>query len=174
MLTITSHALGACHQSAAREGLCLTNDTTAIPARPYTTFYHNVSSDALAHASNIKGVLNWPLSLNNGSNMIIASSAMAFSYRFDTNLVDMGFTSGSSGYQTVSFEEGSGSMYIEVFIDDTDKAPVLRDPPIKARNWYLCPMGLGSSLQSLHWKIGLAGEPQNPNCSKVEVQRVWA
>jgi hypothetical protein len=174
MLTITSHALGACHQGAALEGLCLTDDTTAIPARPYTTFYHNVSSDALANASNNKGILNWPLSLNNGTNVIIASSAMGFYYQLGTNLVDMGFTSGISGYQTVSFEENNGSMYIEVFIDDTGKAPVLRDPPIKASNWYLCPMGLGSSLQSLHWKIGLAGEPQNPNCSKVEVQRIWA
>jgi hypothetical protein len=78
ILTLISHALGACHQGAAQEGLCLTNDTLATLAHPYTTFYHNTTfynHDNPKNANDTAGVLNWSLNYNNGAGSV--SSAMA-------------------------------------------------------------------------------------------------
>jgi len=110
ILTDNSHALGACHWSAAHEGLCLTDDTTATHARPYTTFYHNVSSphDELTNLGYTQGILNWPVSLWGCVDPV--SSAMRFDYVAGTNLVDMAFAPGTDRYQLVCFEEDSASM----------------------------------------------------------------
>jgi len=165
ILTDSSHALGACHWSAAYEGLCLTNDTTATPARPYTTFYHNVSSyDA-------EGILNWPMSLYGRVDPV--PSAMRFEYEAGTNLVNIALTPWTDTYQLVWFEDGSASMYITIAKDDTGKAPDWVHPPKKVKNWYMCTMRYDDTWRSLAWKIGFVGEPQNPTCSKVDVVRVW-
>ncbi|KAI4958572.1 hypothetical protein J4E86_004176 [Alternaria arbusti] len=116
------HALGVCHWSAVHEGLCLYDDTTATPARPPTTFYHNVSS-----YDDIQGILNWPPPLWGTDDPV--SSAMQFDYVAGTNLVYATFTPGTDTYQLVCFEEGSASMYIAIAGDDTRKAPDWVDPP---------------------------------------------
>jgi len=166
ILTDSSHALGVCHWSAVHEGLCLYDDTTATPARPPTTFYHNVSS-----YDDIQGILNWPPPLWGTDDPV--SSAMQFDYVAGTNLVYATFTPGTDTYQLVCFEEGSASMYIAIAGDDTRKAPDWVDPPKKVKNWYLCAMRFDSRQFSLAWKIGFVGEPQNPMCWKVDVVRVW-
>jgi hypothetical protein len=111
ILTLISHALGACHQGAAQEGLCLTNDTLATLAHPYTTFYHNTTfynHDNPKNANDTAGVLNWSLNYNNGAGSV--SSAMALHYSQTPYLMDMIFAPHSSSYQMVYFAEGSSSM----------------------------------------------------------------
>ena len=99
ILTSISHALGACHQGAAHEGLGLMNDTLATPARPYTTFYHNTTSHNhgnLKNANDTAGVLNWSLNYNNGAGSVF--SAMALHYSQTPCLMDMIFAPHNSSY----------------------------------------------------------------------------
>ncbi|KAF1943355.1 hypothetical protein EJ02DRAFT_502211 [Clathrospora elynae] len=175
-----SHALGACHEGAAIEGLCFLNETLADPATHYSTYYHNVSSgyNDSANAADTNGVLNWPLII--GGNISV-SSAMEFSYNPGSNVVVMYFSPGYSTYSLVSFEpDGAsgnstdgGSMYISVSQDDT-KSPITYYSPLRhLKNWYICTTSFGYTYNTLVWKIGVTGEPQNPTCVPVEVRRVW-
>ncbi|KAI4649484.1 hypothetical protein J4E93_003804 [Alternaria ventricosa] len=168
ILTDSSYALGACHWSAPYAGLCLSNDTTATPARPFTTFYHNLSSYNIDN----QGILNLPVSLWGRDDPV--SSAMRFDYEAGTNLVEMTFALRTDIYQLVCFEEDDASMYIAIDEDDTGKVRDWVFPPKKVKNWYMCPSRYNFKLWTLAWKIGVVGEPQNPTCSKVDVVRVWA
>lgn len=167
ILTDSSHALGACNWTIPRKGLCLTDDTTATPARPYSTFYHNVSS----YNYDNQGILNWPLSLWGRDDP--ASSAMRFHYEAGTNLVEIMLEPWTDIYQLVWFEEDSASMYIAIDEDDTGKVRDWVVPPKQVKNWYMCNSRYSIKLRTLAWKIGFVGEPQNPTCSKVDVVRVW-
>jgi hypothetical protein len=101
------------------------------------------------------------------------SSAMLFENRTESSLADAVFLPGHSLFQVVFFEEGTGDMYIELLGDIASEAPGFFDAPMRVRDWYMCPMRVGSGLRSLAWKMGLEGEPQDPLCSPVDVRRVW-
>ncbi|KAF1833931.1 hypothetical protein BDW02DRAFT_551553 [Decorospora gaudefroyi] len=166
-----SHALGACHQGAAIEGLCLTNDTLTTPARPYTTFYHNVSSQSgnTVNADNTLGVLGWHLTLG----ALRVPSAMNFDYDPGSNLATPVIMPGQSRYEPVAFEAGTNHMYIPVKQNDQVSPPEPYLPPLKLKNWFNCLTRYSYTYETLAWKVGMTGEPQNPTCTAVEVHRVW-
>jgi len=123
------------------------------PARPYTTFYHNVTS----YYDNTEGILNWPLPSWGRDDPV--SSPMRFDYEAGTNLVEMTFAPRTDRYQLVCFEEDSASMYIEIGDDDTGKVRDWVVPLKKVKNWYMCNTRYSLVLRTLAWKIGFVGEP---------------
>jgi hypothetical protein len=166
-----STALGACHQGAATEGLCRTGERRNDTARTYTTFYQNVSywGSDLPNAANRGGVLAYNLRI--GGDMLVPS-AMHISLDPLSNVGTPIFLPGWNRYSLVNFDE-CGGLYIEASQDDTVTPPSLYDPPLKVKNWYVCLSRWAYTYESLIWKVGLTGEPQNPSCQKVEVERVW-
>jgi hypothetical protein len=165
---ILSTALGACHQGAAIEGLCLTgsrrNETSS-----YNTFYHNVSATDTPNAIDVPGVLGYTLIA--GGDLIVPS-AMEFSTSPTSNVAVPIFYPGWDRYSMVEFDE-RGEMYIEAYQDDTVSPPTYYPTPLKVKNWYICVTRWGYTYSTLVWKIGLTCEPQNPSCQKVVVERVW-
>jgi hypothetical protein len=173
--------LGACHQGAAQEGLCPTTDDINNASRPYTTFYHNVSSSTgnLANADDKSGVLGWTLNVGTQDGTEGVPSAMSFRYYPETNLADITFLPGYDRYTEVFFEAGSDRMYIDASYND------LVDPPTnfisrrKLLTWYVCLTRYHYLFETLAWKVGAGAtdgatnEPQNPSCQAVGVKRVW-
>ncbi|KAJ4369911.1 hypothetical protein N0V83_005675 [Neocucurbitaria cava] len=157
---------------AAIEGLCLTDSTVQDPVASYTTFYHNVSSseNATANANDTLGVLNWILTIGGGLNV---SSGMSFSQQPGSNLADLIFSPGfDTDNRPVAFES-CGHMYVPVYQDDTVTPPGSYGPPRKLMNWFICLTRFAYLYESLVFKIGVTGEPQNPTCVAVDVERVW-
>jgi len=171
MLTSTSHAVGACHQGAAIEGLCLTNLTVRDQATSYTTFYHNVSSqeNKFANANDALGTLIYVLRAGLG---LQVPSAMFFHEVPDSNMADLIFKPGYSANRPVAFDS-CGSLYIPGTQNNTVSPPEYYEPELKVKNWYICLTRFSYLYESLVWKIGVTGEPQNPTCQSVGVQRVW-
>ncbi|KAF1844587.1 uncharacterized protein K460DRAFT_429333 [Cucurbitaria berberidis CBS 394.84] len=170
--TYDGHALGACHQGAAVEGLCLTGDTIDDPAVSYTTFYHNVSSseNATVNANDTLGVLNYILTIGGGINV---PSAMKFSQSPGSNIADPIFSPGWDDFTPIAFDEECGSAYIPIYQDDTVSPPSYYNPTLKLKNWYICLTRFSYLYTTLVYKFGVTGEPQNPTCVAVEVVRVW-
>ncbi|KAF2128961.1 hypothetical protein P153DRAFT_367259 [Dothidotthia symphoricarpi CBS 119687] len=170
--TLNGTALGACHQGAAIEGLCRTDVTLDDPATSYTTFYHNVSSaqNYSSNAFDTDGILSWVLSANNGA--LLVPSAMSLSENVGTNIAIPIFMPGWDKYDLVAFEE-TGSMYISVYQNDTVSPPTYYSPTLKLKNWYVCVTSYSYTYETLVFKIGVQGVPQNPSCTKVDVERVW-
>lgn len=160
-------ALGACHEGAAIEGLCLTGEKQSDPAHSYTTFYHATSPDQPAVDN--AGILYWNLTVNLNQTV---PSAMRFSTDVTSNLAIPILMPGNSTYTTVYFTDG-GCMYIPRAIDDTVSPPTYISPPQKLENWYICLTRYGYLYTTLTWKIGVTGTPQNPSCQKAQIQRVF-
>ncbi|KAF3000831.1 hypothetical protein E8E13_006841 [Curvularia kusanoi] len=169
--TINGTALGACHQGAAIEGLCLTGETAQNPPSSYTTFYHNVSSYANqpAGATNTDGPLSWILRA--GGNLTVPS-AMYLSLSSASNVANPTFSPGTEKYDVIAFNK-DGSAYISVGLDDTVSPPTYFSPNLKVNNWYICLTRWSYQYYTLSWKVGLTGEPQNPSCQKVDVVRIF-
>jgi hypothetical protein len=62
-------------------------------------------------------------------------------------------------------------MYIPRNQDDTVSPPVGLEEVDKVQNWYVCLTRYAYLYETLVWKIGITGEPQNPSCQKVQVYR---
>lgn len=166
-----STALGACHQGAAIEGLCITSETLRDPPSLYTTFYHNVTSwdNNTAGAVGVDGVLGWTLRAAGG---LVVPSAMALSLSPTSNIANPTFGPGTDKYTLIAFEK-DGCAYIEASSDDTVSPPSYFNPSRKVKNWYVCLTRWSYLYYTLSWKVGLSGQPQNPSCQKVDVVRVF-
>jgi hypothetical protein len=99
------------------------------------------------------------------------SSAMSFQYFPQTNLADITFSPGYTKYTSVAFEAGSDKMYINSFYNDL--SPPQFYSSLKLENWYICLTRYHYMFETLAWKVGAQGEPQNPSCQSVGVRRVW-
>lgn len=99
-------------------------------------------------------------------------SAMRLSTSEVSNVAVPIFLPGESPYSLVLFDD-CGSMYISAVQDDTVTPPKYFDPALKVMNWYICLTRWSYTYETLVWKVGLTGEPQNPSCEKVAVERVW-
>ena len=64
-------------------------------------------------------------------------------------------------------------LYIPRTQDDTVSPPAYLDQQENATNWYVCLTRYAYLYETLVWKIGVKGEPQNPSCKKVQVTRVF-
>lgn len=71
----------------------------------------------------------------------------------------------------VSFEDKTGEMVIFSYIDDTVTPPKYATKALS--QWYVCLNNYsGYQYNNLNWVVG--GKPQNPSCSAVTVQRIFA
>jgi hypothetical protein len=98
---------------------------------------------------------------------------MEFQYRPETNLADIVFGPGYNRYTEVFFEAGSERMYIGTSYNDLVSPPVYYETQQKPLNWYVCLTRYTYLVETLAWKVGSTGEPQNPSCQAVGVRRVW-
>ncbi|OAL01824.1 hypothetical protein IQ06DRAFT_304078 [Phaeosphaeriaceae sp. SRC1lsM3a] len=169
--TINGTALGGCHQGAAIEGLCLTNQRPQDPATWYTTFTHNVSASAVSNATDTQGILAFTLPINGGQEV---PSAMQLSINPTSNIAVPIIYPGYEQYSIVQFDE-SGSLYIAAYQNDFASPPESPSPPWKIYEWYVCLTRWSYLYETLAWKVGMDSHapPQNPSCQKVEVFRIY-
>jgi hypothetical protein len=97
---------------------------------------------------------------------------MFLSYSSTSNVANPTFFPSASNYNLIAFEE-DGCMYMSTGLDDTVSPPAYFNPNKKVKNWYICLTRYSYLYQTLSWKVGLTGEPQNPSCQKVDVIRVF-
>lgn len=113
-------------------------------------------------------MLNWILLAGS----LTVPSAMKFNQDPGSNIADLIFSPGWNTYTLIAFKD-CGSMYLPVNRDDTVSPPGYYNPPLKLQSWYICLTRYSYLYNTLNFKTGLAGEPQNPTCEAVEVTRVW-
>lgn len=89
-----------------------------------------------------------------------------------SNVVNPTFFPGTSPFALIAFEQ-DGCTYVSVVQDDTVSPPVFYNPARKVKNWYICLTRWSYLYQTLSWKVGVTGQPQNPSCQKVDVIRVF-
>jgi hypothetical protein len=168
--TLNGTVLGACHSGAASEVVCLT-DTPITDEPSYgTIFYYNFSSTTENNYTDLdtRGGLGYTLEAGVGP--IPSRWSLAVDYTSNVAFATIG--PGDITYGTFSFDS-CGYLYIQKSFDDTVIPPVNIDPVKKLENWYICSMSWAYRYETLAWKIGVTGEPQNPSCSKVRVKRVF-
>ncbi|KAL5118767.1 hypothetical protein ACEQ8H_003270 [Pleosporales sp. CAS-2024a] len=168
--TLHLTVLGACHQGAAIEGLCFTGRGINETATPYTTFYYNISSYSSTNSFyDNDGLLGWNLNTTS----LLVPSAMRLSKSPTSNVANAVFSPGWSDPSLVSFD-AAGYLYIKATQNDLVDPVGYWDPPLHVKNWYICST-LWSSYRydTLIWKIGLQGQPQNPACQYVEVFKMY-
>jgi hypothetical protein len=127
-----------------------------------------VSSTDAAGSTDTAGILVYILY---GSNFVL-SSPMMLSASDTSNIAVPIFLPSTNVPTYVHFDE-CDKMYIEQYVDDTVSPPVFLETPAKVMNWYICLTRWSYTYTTLAWKVGSTGEPQNPTCEKVEVERVW-
>lgn len=89
-----------------------------------------------------------------------------------SNIANPMFYPGTDNYEVIAFEE-DGCAYIKAQLDDSVSPPTWFNPSYKMKNWYICLTRWSYLYDTLSWKVGLTGEPQNPSCQKVDVVRVF-
>jgi hypothetical protein len=77
---------------------------------------------------------------------------------------------GSEPYDVIWFD-ADGYAYLQAWQDDTVSPPVYAT--IEVASWYVCLTRWSYLYQTLVWKVGRTGEPQNPSCQEVQVRRVF-
>ncbi|KAH7411863.1 hypothetical protein DE146DRAFT_256601 [Phaeosphaeria sp. MPI-PUGE-AT-0046c] len=169
--TIDGTTLGGCHQGAAIEGLCVTDQRLENNATWYNTFTHNVSASAEPNAIDTQGILAFTL-LASGSMQI--PSSMQLSINPTSNVAVPTIYPGFQQYTVVQFDD-SGSLYIPAYQNDFVSPPESPSPPWKIKEWYVCLTRWSYLYTTLAWKVGMDSHspPQNPTCQKVEVLRVY-
>ena len=75
-----------------------------------------------------------------------------------------------TNYQLVTFSE-EGCMHIIETTDDTQSPPIYLPEGLRLENWFVCLTRWGYLFQTLTWKVGRDGAPQNPSCQPVQVVR---
>lgn len=89
-----------------------------------------------------------------------------------SNVANPTFFPGTDKSTFLAFEK-DGCSYIETTLDDTVSPPIYFSPSRKVKNWYVCLTRYSYLYNTLSWKVGLTGTPQNPSCQKVDVVRVF-
>lgn len=158
-VTLNGKYLGACHEGAAIEGLCVTTPSTAN----YVQFNYNTS---VYQQPSVSGLLIWNLIGVNGGTLNV-SSTMRFSYNSGSNVALPIFLPGNSDYTQVSFDN-DGKLGIGSFQDDTKPLP--NYTPGYLYRWNVCTTYYGYLYSTLAWTVGIHS-PQNPTCQKVDIYR---
>lgn len=156
--TINGTSLGACHEGAAIEGLCLGG------ASPFRLNYS--STFEVDPNIGVEGILAFELQ---GGNFNL-SSPMSLSYYPTSNVAVPLFT---PGYDSTTVSFLGDELYIPRLGYDDTQIPV--NAPAESENfnrWYVCQTYAGYLYTTLAWVVG-PGTPQNPSCQKVDVVRVF-
>lgn len=165
--------MGACHQGAAIEGLCLSKARFDDDLGLSYTFYHNASSsqNSTANAIDAPGTMIWILHTSEWA----VPSAMNFTPTSGTNQLNMIFTPGIESNSYVSFDK-AGRMYRHKALDGNWTAPRMRRSSAtdtRYENWYICLTHYNYEMNSLVWVDGDAPVPPDSTCRPVGVQRLW-
>jgi len=160
--TLNGSLLGACHEGAAIEGLCL----GGAPSDSYAQYNFNYTAQDPPSTSVLGtiGILVWEL---RGGNFNL-SSPLSLPVDPTTNVAVPLFWPGEENEVSIGFDKDE--MFIPQYIDDTVSPPVYDPKPLY--RWYVCTTNAGYVYQTLAWVVG-EGKPQNPSCQKVEVKRVF-
>ncbi|PVH98042.1 hypothetical protein DM02DRAFT_616072 [Periconia macrospinosa] len=167
--TLNNTALGACHEGAAVEGLCKTNQTTSDPPTFYTTFYQATSSNS-GSTYDTPSILYYNLTISSGTQI---PSAMRFSQDYTSDVAIPLFMPGNSTYTPVYVDQDCEELYIPRRVDDSVSPPNPLAPPEKVKSWYVCLTKEAYEYYTLVWHVGGRGSPANPSCEEVQVRRVF-
>lgn len=166
--TINGTLLGACHEGAAIQGLCITSATPVAPQSNYTSFYHNISAaNPTYNVSDSPGpiIYKWTA----GGNLAVQSS-LRLIFSPGSNVAVPIFSPGTTDTGYFSFD-ACNNLYIQRNLDDTVIPPRYLETPAKDQNWYICLTRYAYLYETLAWRAG-GGSPQNPSCQKVTIKRV--
>jgi len=187
--TLHGSLLGACHNGAAHEGLCIVDNSFNYSSN-YVSFQFNTTrnvctdtnstgtfpvdcNDTPANATvGQTGILTWWLEYGGTeSPSLRVSQAVGLAYTPTSNVaqVEVGFAD-SSLY--VAFDN-EGLLNIQNYVDDTlEPGDVVLGYSRAYYRWYICKTYFaGYRYTALTWVLG-SSPPQNPTCEKVEVKRV--
>ena len=163
--TYNGTTLGACHEGAALEGLCISAPYASSLPSSVSTFTQNYSAAAapLPMVGTV-GYLTYELQ---GANFNL-SSPMEFSYNPASNVAVPLFTP-SAGGQEIAFNEDQ--LGVVTFSDDTITPPA-EVPTFYFDRWYICETNAGYDYITLAWVLGDT-TPENPSCVKAFINRVF-
>jgi hypothetical protein len=165
--TINGSSLGAYHEGAAIEGLCLGPPPSAAGSS-YQQFQFNTSNTPYTGNKTIgaPGYLTYEL---RGGNFNV-SEPMGLTYNPVSNVAVPEFFPGSD-YATVVAFDCENKLNIQGYIDDR-MLPVEYGEVKAYYRWYICQTYAGYSYTTLSWVMG-DHSPENPSCVKAEVVRVF-
>lgn len=168
--TINGQYLEACHAGAAIEELCL-GGTDGTPS-DYNTYNLNVSTEATFSDEEFEtGILTWTLQGDDFS----VSEGLVFNPSLTSNVVAPEFEPAESFEFLVGFDCEDKLFIYSSYYDETSFTPsTVPDSvdPEPLYRWYACYVYNGGYYyQALAWVT--VGEPINPTCEAVEVERVF-
>jgi hypothetical protein len=165
--TINGSSLGACHEGAAIEGLCL-----GPPPSPSGVTYEQFQFNTSATPYDVNETIGAPGYLTyelRGGNFNV-SEPLGLTYNDVSNVAVPEFTPGFDSATFVAFDH-ENRLNIQSYIDDR-VVPVEYGEVKAYYRWYICQTYVGYSYTTLAWVMG-DHSPENPSCVKVEVVRVF-
>ena len=163
--TYNGTTLGACHEGAAIEGLCIgATFSQPIPSSVETFTFNYSSSQTVDPNVGCQGYLTYELQ---GGNFNL-SSPLSLSYNPSSNVAIPLLEPSESG-QTVAFKDDD-LMGITQYLDDTVTPPAYNVKTLY--RWYICQTNAGYAYTTAAWVLG-DGVPQNPSCVKADIKRVF-
>jgi hypothetical protein len=170
--TINGTTLGACHEGAAIEGLCLDGVfDPSVPPLPYTTYNFNYSTQFTTPdpVLGYSGLLTFTLLVRTSYGIQNFSFPMGLQLVPTSDVAAAMF--GFAAEQIVSFDK-SDLLTIVSNLDDTVSPPTHKTQPLY--RWFICWTNqIGYYNQQLNWVVGVHTHPQNPTCQRVDVKRVF-
>jgi len=166
--TYNSTVLGACHEGAAIEGLCVAGAYNP-PESSYSTFTLNVSATDTSYNTTLgeTGYLTWELQ---GANFNL-SEPLTFPYNPTSNVVvPLFYPSADTDAQLLAFDEND-LLNVQGYLDDTTSPATAGT--VAYYRWYICTTNAGYTYTTLVWTLGNAA-PENPTCVKVDIKRIFA
>lgn len=190
--TLNGSLLGACHDGAAHEGVCIVDnsfsfDSSYVDFQFNTTVYSctetnssgtfNVScGNTPTDPTLTTGIITWWEYYNQGTSSAgRVSQALVLDWYPWSNvaLAQISFVDYYEDAQYVAFDE-DGLMNIQQYQDDTlepmnEYLPIVRS----LYRWYICQTYYtGYHYTALTWVLGI-DSPQNPTCQHVNITRVF-
>jgi hypothetical protein len=189
--TLDGQLLGACHNGAAHEALCIAGIPTS-PSDDFVSFQFNTTRYICTETNStgtftipcggdpvdpalLSGTITWWLYYNQGSpDAGRVSQAVYLEWYPWSNvaLAQISFSEYGSGLG-VAFDK-KGLMNIVAYLDDRlEPASEYLPTPQPLYRWYICQTQYsGYRYTALTWVFG-TNPPQNPTCQKVNVKRVF-
>lgn len=167
--TINGQFLEACHAGAAIEQLCLAG-TDGTPS-DYNTYNLNTTATDISDEEFETGILTWELQ---GADFNV-SEGLVFAPGLTSNVVAPEFEPAESYDFLVGFDCEDKLFIYSSYYDETtftpDTVPTSVTPE-PLYQWYACyTYSSGYYYHVLAWVT--VGEPINPTCEAVEVERVF-
>lgn len=190
--TLDGRLLGACHNGAAHEGLCIVDGSFSYTSS-YVNYQFNTTRSICTESNSTgaftipcsstpvdptltTGILTWWLIFDQDSGSAgRVSQSMYLDYVPWSNvaLAQIGFPNFEGDGQYVAFDK-NGLMNIQQFTDDTlEPGSEYLQTVRPLYRWLICQTYYsGYHYTALTWVLG-SHSPQNPTCEKVNVKRVF-